>query len=137
MLRKKNFDKLDGNPNVTVMTGTASFLDGHRVKVRAGESELVLEGAQIFLNTGARPFLPPIPGLTDSRQVYVSETLLDLKRLPRELLIVGGGYIGMEFASIYKKRGMKFVGSTIIYSYLQAIGIIYSHDKEPPIIKII
>lgn len=107
MLRKKNFDKLDGNPNVTVMTGTASFLDGHRVKVRAGESELVLEGAQIFLNTGARPFLPPIPGLTDSRQVYVSETLLDLKRLPRELLIVGGGYIGMEFASIYTNFGSR------------------------------
>ena len=36
----------------------------------------------------------------------------------------------IQFQKIYKKRGMKFVGSTIIYSYLQAIGVIYSHDKD-------
>ena len=101
MLRKKNFDKLDQNANVTVINGTASFTGPRTVRVNGEE----LEGGKIFINTGARPFLPPIPGLKESKRVYLSETLLDLEVLPRRLVILGGGYIGMEFASMYANFG--------------------------------
>ena len=62
------------------------------------------EAAQAFINTGARPFEPPIPGV-DGPRVHVSETLLDVRTLPERLVIIGGGYIGMEFASMYANFG--------------------------------
>lgn len=105
MLRGKNYEKLNSHPNVTVYNGTASFLDSRRVAVEGKDGRAELEGARIFLNTGARPFVPPIPGLEGNPDVYLSETLLDRKELPRELVIIGGGYIGMEFASIYADFG--------------------------------
>lgn len=106
MLRKKNFDKLDSHPNITVLDGSASFADPNHVTVsRSDGTEETVEGTRFFINTGARPFLPPIPGLKDNPYVYLSETLLDLKELPRRLVIIGGGYIGMEFASIYANFG--------------------------------
>lgn len=107
MLRQKNFDKLDGNPDVTVLTGAASFVDAHRVAVKGAGIDEILEGDTVFINTGAQAFIPPIPGLQESKHVYVSETLLSLAELPQRLVILGGGYIGMEFASFYTNFGSK------------------------------
>lgn len=105
MLRKKNFDKLNGDPNVTVLTGEGSFVGPDRVQVRTEAGSEELQAEQIFINTGARPFVPPIEGLRESRRAYLSEELLDLDVLPQRLAIIGGGYIGMEFASIYQNFG--------------------------------
>lgn len=106
MLRKKNFDKLDTNPNITVYNGVASFKDQTHITVSLPDGgKETLEGTRFFINTGAHPFLPPIPGLKDNPYVYLSETLLDRKELPQRLAIIGGGYIGMEFASIYANFG--------------------------------
>lgn len=105
LLRGKNYHKLDDHPLITVVTGTASFLDPHHVAVVNGGQRQEWEADQIFINTGARPFIPPIPGLKDSRRAYVSESLLDLRELPRRLAVIGGGYIGMEFASLYANFG--------------------------------
>lgn len=63
MLRKKNFDKLDGNPNVTVFNGMGSFLSPTQVQVVSDRGEtLVLEGKQIFINTGSTPSSRPSRG---------------------------------------------------------------------------
>ncbi|WP_195985939.1 FAD-dependent oxidoreductase [Clostridium sp. D33t1_170424_F3] len=105
MLRKKNFDKLNDLPNVDVMHGTASFTGPHTLSVQTAEGREEIEAEQIFINTGARPFIPPIPGLQESAHMYVSESLMDLETLPKKLVIIGGGYIGMEFASIYANFG--------------------------------
>lgn len=105
MLRKKNYDKLNNNPNITVLTGTASFLNEQQIIVHLADHTEELEAKQIFINTGALPFIPPIEGLSNSRYVYKSETLLELETLPKRLVIIGGGYIGMEFASIYANFG--------------------------------
>lgn len=107
MLRKKNFDKLDGLPNADVITGTASFNSPHIISVQTEHGTFEIEGEKIFINTGSQPFIPPIPGLQNNPYVYVSGTLLDLRELPRELVIIGGGYIGMEFASIYAGFGSR------------------------------
>lgn len=104
-LRNKNYHKIADLEMAEVYTGTASFVDQHHVKVNTGNEQIELKGEQIFINTGASPLIPPIEGIKESRHVYVSETLLSLETLPENLVIIGGGYIGMEFASIYTDFG--------------------------------
>ncbi len=105
MLREKNFSKLDQLENVTVYTGTASFLSPTQVQVRTLDDTLTLEAGRIFLNTGASAVLPPIEGLEGNPYVFTSETLMEQTRLPRRLTILGSGYIGLEFASMYANFG--------------------------------
>lgn len=105
MLRQKNYDKAVG-AGVEVLVGKASFLDAHRVSVQLADGKTEeLRGEKFYLNTGARPFVPPIPGLAERKFVYTSETLMELDTLPHQLLIIGGGYIGLEFASYYANFG--------------------------------
>lgn len=105
LLRSKNYRKLADLPNVEVVDGTASFADAtHLTVAKPDGTRETIEAAQAFINTGARPFVPPIPGV-DGPRVHVSETLLDVRMLPERLVIIGGGYIGMEFASMYANFG--------------------------------
>lgn len=107
MLRAKNYEKLDSNPNVAIIDGTASFLSPHEVEVRSGEEIFQITGDLFFINTGSVPFIPPIKGVDDNPYVYLSEGLLQLTVLPERLVIIGGGYIGVEFSSIYADFGVK------------------------------
>lgn len=107
MLRGKNFAKLDGLKNVDIYNGKASFLSNTSVKVVMEDKTVELEGEKIFINVGGTPVIPPIEGLSDSKFSYTSAGLLDLDELPKRLVIIGGGYIGLEFASIYSGFGSK------------------------------
>lgn len=107
MLREKNYRKLADLVNVDVYTGTAGFLSPTQVQVKLPQETLVLEGKQIFINTGASSFVPPIPGLENNPDVFFSDTLMDLETLPQRLTIIGGGYIGLEFASMYANFGSR------------------------------
>lgn len=71
------------------------------------EGDIELQGKEIFINTGSTPIIPAIDGIKESQKVYTSTTLLDLNVLPQRLIIVGGGYIGLEFASMYAEFGSK------------------------------
>jgi pyruvate/2-oxoglutarate dehydrogenase complex dihydrolipoamide dehydrogenase (E3) component len=106
MLRGKNFHMLADKENITVLTGKGAFTDAKHVHVELadGGSEDI-EAEQFFINTGARPFVPPIPGLAESRYMKVSEGMMEVKTLPKKFVIIGGGYIGMEFASMYANFG--------------------------------
>lgn len=109
MLRAKNYDKLANLPNVDVIDGRASFLDENRIALdlvegRRESDRRIIEADRIFINTGSRPFVPSIPGI-DGPRVHTSETLLDLSTLPKRLVILGGGYIGLEFASLFANFG--------------------------------
>lgn len=106
-LRKKNYEKLNQNPNITIIDGTASFLSPHEVSVCRADKTFTVRAENFFINTGAVPFIPEIRGLRENPFVYTSETLLGLKELPDSLAIIGGGYIGVEFASIYADFGTK------------------------------
>ncbi len=103
-LRQTNYEKIIG-AGVTVISGTASFSDAFHLNSETADGNVLLEGKQIIINTGSVPVIPPIPGADQSRHVYVSDTLLELDTLPRKLIIVGGGYIGLEFASMYAEFG--------------------------------
>ncbi|PNV62281.1 pyridine nucleotide-disulfide oxidoreductase [Clostridium sp. chh4-2] len=104
-LNKANYNNLAENENITVIDGKARFLSPHEIEVDNGSEVFTVEAGQFFINTGAVPVVPPIKGLKDNPYVYVSETMLQLKELPKHLVIIGGGYIGIEFSSIYRQFG--------------------------------
>lgn len=106
-LRGNNYERLNKNPNVTIYTGSASFISPGAVKVTLPDGDIELQGKEIFINTGSTPIVPAIDGIQQSRNVYTSATLLDMNVLPKHLIIVGGGYIGLEFASMYAGFGSK------------------------------
>ena len=106
-LRNDNYERLNKRPNVTIYTGTGSFVSSNTIKVALPEEDIELQGKEIFINTGSTPIIPAIDGIQQSQHVYTSSTLLDLNVLPHHLIIIGGGYIGLEFASMYAGFGSK------------------------------
>lgn len=108
-LRKANYEKLDSLESVSVITGEASFLSPSEIQVILnGTGEKIrLQAKRIFINTGAQPFLPPIEGLDSSKKVFTSTSLLEEPHLAKEIAIIGGGFIGLEFADMYAKFGAK------------------------------
>jgi pyruvate/2-oxoglutarate dehydrogenase complex dihydrolipoamide dehydrogenase (E3) component len=103
--RAGNFDALDGKDTATVLTGTARFIDEHTVAVGDGEDRILVTAPTILINTGSEPLVPDIPGLADSIHRVSSTDLIQNDRLPDRLVIVGGGYLGLEFADIYQHFG--------------------------------
>lgn len=93
---------LRGMENLTVYDGHARFVGPHAVQVD-GER---LEAERIFIDTGARAAVPPIPGL-DRVDYLTNSTILGLDFLPEHLIVVGGSYVGMEFAQMYRRFGSR------------------------------
>jgi pyruvate/2-oxoglutarate dehydrogenase complex dihydrolipoamide dehydrogenase (E3) component len=91
---------LRNNPRCTVFTGTAS-LESPRT-VRVGDD--LLEAKYIFLNVGGRAIVPDLPGVHEV-PFLTNTSLLALETLPAHLIIVGGGYIGIEFGQMYRRFG--------------------------------
>lgn len=106
-LRETNYENLSKRPNVTIYTGTASFVSPNTIKVALPDGDIELQGKEIFINTGSTPIIPAIDGIQQSKHVYTSSTLLDMNVLPKHLIIVGGEYIGLEFASMFAGFGSK------------------------------
>ena len=107
LLREKNFKNLDDRETVTVYTGEASFRSPYEIVVKTDTDSFLLEGEKIFINTGATTIIPTISGIEDNPYVYTSTSIMELEKLPRHLVIVGGGYIGLEFASMFAGFGSK------------------------------
>ncbi len=84
--------------NVTVLHGAARMIDAHTVQINGQR----LTARHILIATGGKPFLPTIPGI---EHAITSNEAFDLPRLPGRVLIVGGGYIAVEFAGIFKGLG--------------------------------
>lgn len=108
-LRKKNYDNLAGNPNITVYTGEGQFVSPEVVRVTTQEEAFELTAKHIFINTGAETVMPPINGIQNNPGVFTSTTIMELEGLPRQLIIIGGGYIGLEFASMYASFGSEVI----------------------------
>ncbi len=87
-------------PNITVVQGHARFVSTHEVS--AGDETMRAE--RIFINVGARPATPEIPGL-DTISYLTSSTILDLDHVPKHLAVIGGSYVGLEFAQMYRRFG--------------------------------
>jgi pyruvate/2-oxoglutarate dehydrogenase complex dihydrolipoamide dehydrogenase (E3) component len=94
--------RVDARPTLRLHRGHARFVDQHAVQV----GDDVLEGERIFIDTGTRPRLPPIQGL-DRIPFFTNATLMELTTVPRHLVILGGGYIGLEFGQIFARFGSR------------------------------
>jgi pyruvate/2-oxoglutarate dehydrogenase complex dihydrolipoamide dehydrogenase (E3) component len=91
---------MDGLKNAKVYRGHARFEGPRSVRV---DSDL-LETGKIIINTGGRAFIPDMPGL-ETVPYFTNSTLMEADALPEHLLIVGGSYIGLEFAQAYRRFG--------------------------------
>lgn len=104
-LRAQNFAMLDTIPGVDVLTGTASFVDPHTVTVRTDDGEVTVTGQTFVVGTGSEPTWPDVPGLQGNPRAVTSTDLLSTEELPRRLVVLGGGYVGLEFAAMYAGYG--------------------------------
>lgn len=97
-LNKANYKKVA--EVCEVITGQARFIDKHTVAIELYDSEQVItvRSEYIYINTGAYNWQPPIEGLKDNPYVYDSTALMNLETTPKSLIVIGGGYIGLEFA---------------------------------------
>jgi pyruvate/2-oxoglutarate dehydrogenase complex dihydrolipoamide dehydrogenase (E3) component len=93
---------LRSNPKCTVYQGHARFVSSREVSV-GGE---VLTASRIFINVGGRAFIPDVPGL-DQVDYFTNSTMLDVDFVPAHLVIVGGSYIGLELAQVYRRFGSR------------------------------
>src|SRR3712207_735579 len=96
-LRDVNYHKVADLEGVEVVDATASFVDSHRVRLIGKDGETLVKADRIFINTGSSPNQLKIAG-ADSKRVYDSTGLLSLEERPDRLVIIGGGYISLEFA---------------------------------------
>lgn len=93
---------LGRTPNLTVIHGHARFEDAQRVRV----GRQLLEAPQIFLDVGGRAAVPDITGLGEV-EYLTNSSMMDVDFLPEHLVIVGGSYIGLEFAQMYRRFGSR------------------------------
>jgi pyruvate/2-oxoglutarate dehydrogenase complex dihydrolipoamide dehydrogenase (E3) component len=87
-------------PNCTVYEGHARFVGPKQVQV----GDEVLKADKIFINVGTRPLVPPIPGL-DQVRYFTNSSMVDVDFLPPHLVVLGGSYVGLEFAQVYRRFG--------------------------------
>ncbi len=88
--------------NCTVIEGHARFESPTTVRV----NDAALEADKIFINVGGRALVPPMPGL-DQVGYLTNSTMMDVDFLPEHLIVVGGSYIGLEFAQMYRRFGTR------------------------------
>lgn len=98
MLMKKN--------KIAIYNGMGTIVNPNEVQIKGQEETCTIEGEHILIATGSVPSVPPIPG-AELPEVHTSDSLLDNTKLYRSLTIIGGGVIGMEFASVYNALGVQ------------------------------
>jgi len=94
--------QVDKRANLRLHHGQARFVGPHQLKV----GDELLESEKIFINAGGRPNIPAIPGL-DSVSYLTNESLMQLTTVPEHLLVLGGGYIGLEFGQMFRRFGSR------------------------------
>lgn len=98
-----NFDR----SGMTLLIGTARFTAPRTVEVHLQDgARRTLTADKVFINTGTRPALPPIPGLAGAHALD-SESIQELDRVPSHLIVLGGGYVGCEFAQMFRRFGSR------------------------------
>lgn len=94
--------QVEKRPNLRLYRAQARFVAPHQLKV----GDDLLESEKIFVDTGGRPNIPAIPGL-DGVPYLTNESIMELTTVPEDLLILGGGYIGLEFGQMFCRYGSR------------------------------
>lgn len=105
--RDGQYESLSNTEHLDLIEGRARFTDKKTVTVTLNNGgERILQADQIFIDTGARTLIPPIEGL-DQVKHYDNQTIMELDAIPPHLLVIGGGYIGLEFGQMFHRFGSK------------------------------
>ena len=98
--RDRQQESVNKRPNLHLYRGVAQFAGPHKLRV----GDQILESERIFIDTGARPLIPPVPGLQEVGYL-TNETIMELTEVPDQLVILGAGYIGLEFGQMFARFG--------------------------------
>ena len=110
--------RLEKTANLELIFGEASFTGRKVVSVRMRNgAQRTLSGDRIFINAGARPSVPKLDGLKDV-PFLDSTSIMDLDSVPEHLLVLGGGYVGLEFGQLFRRLGSRV---TIVQSRSQLL----------------
>ncbi|WP_159649679.1 FAD-dependent oxidoreductase [Erysipelothrix aquatica] len=108
LLRKRNYHMLSDDKNITVLDGTARFLSDKIVEVTdALGNRVKITGDRIFINTGSVPVEPKLSNLIQSEHYLDSTKAMELLVTPKTIVVIGAGYIGLEYASMFNDFGSK------------------------------
>ena len=102
--RRGGEQRLRDTEGLDLVWGEASFTGPKELEVRLNSYETRLTAKNIFINTGSRPANPPVAGL-ESVPALNSTTIMELDEVPEHLLVLGGGYVGLEFAQMFRRFG--------------------------------
>jgi pyruvate/2-oxoglutarate dehydrogenase complex dihydrolipoamide dehydrogenase (E3) component len=118
--RQSGLEGIKKTKNLDLLTGNARFTGLHEIEVQlnddGGTRRLTAE--KIFINTGGLPAIPALPGI-DSVPTLDSTSIMELEELPEHLLVLGGGYIGLEFGQMFRRFGSEV---TIVQRVSQLLG---------------
>ena len=116
--RNANQSAIEKTPNLDLIWGDARFINASTISVRLKDGgERLVSADRIFINAGTRPSLPDIAGIHDV-PVLDNASIMELDALPEHLLILGGGYIGLEFGQLFRRFGSRV---TIIHNGRQLL----------------
>lgn len=104
--RSGSESRIAGTENLELLRGTARFTGHKTVAVDHEGATRTLQSELIFIDTGARPMIPPIHGL-DTIDYLDSTSIMELDHVPGHLVIIGGGYIGLEFGQMFRRFGSR------------------------------
>jgi pyruvate/2-oxoglutarate dehydrogenase complex dihydrolipoamide dehydrogenase (E3) component len=105
--RAINLHNLETALGHNLIVGTGRFVASKTIEVITDEGKTrLLTAERLFINTGTRPLIPSIPGLKDAG-FLTSESIMELEQLPEHLIVLGSGYIGLEFAQMFRRFGSR------------------------------
>jgi pyruvate/2-oxoglutarate dehydrogenase complex dihydrolipoamide dehydrogenase (E3) component len=123
-LRPINLNILRTALGNNLIIGTARFVAPKTIEVATDEGATrLLTAERLFINTGTRPLIPSVPGLKEAG-FFTSESIMELEQLPEHLIVLGSGYIGLEFAQMFRRFGSRV---TVIG---QSGQILSQHDPD-------
>ncbi|MEB8101088.1 hypothiocyanous acid reductase MerA [Staphylococcus xylosus] len=125
-LNKKNYHNLADDENISVLDYKAAFKSNTEVDLLDEQGKVIdtLTAEDIVINTGATPVIPDIKGINESKYLYDSTGIMNLSEQPKRLVIVGGGYISLEFASMFANFGTEV---TVLEAH---DGLMQKEDEE-------
>jgi NAD(P) transhydrogenase len=94
--------------NITVVSGSASFVDPHTIKIESPRGDSMHQAASIIIATGTVPAQSPMVPV-NGRTIVLSDQVMEMPHLPRTMIVVGGGVIGVEYASMFAALGVRVV----------------------------
>ena len=104
LFRGSGEQRIERTPNLDFIAGEARFTGPKTLEVQRSAETFQLSADSIFINVGARPSRPRVPGL-DRVQALDSTTIMELDTVPEHLIVMGGGYVGLEFGQMFRRFG--------------------------------